>query len=281
MLAHFCSLALGSAILIAGCGSSGEGASTERTSTLRLSPGAQTSSAAEPSFRSSLAASSAPGASGGPEASASSSLVPAPTGPIDPANFVGTVDNPWFPLVPGTTFTYQGTKDGKAAVETFTVTATTKVVAGVTCVVIEDRLSLGGVPAEKLRGYYAQDQDGNVWYFGEDMQELDANGNVVATDGWHAGVDEVPPQLIMEASPVAGHSFAHGYTKNDFAVLSLSEAVKVPYGSFPAALVTKEWSPLEPTIETHKYYVSGVGEVRDVAVKGPTEELVLVKLEHT
>jgi hypothetical protein len=194
---------------------------------------------------------------------------------------VDTIDNPWFPLTPGTTFTYHGTKDGKAAVETFAVTATTKVVAGVTCLVVDDRLSLGGVPTEKLLGYYAQDRAGSVWYFGEDMQELDASGNVVGTDGWHAGVDKAPPALIMEASPVVGHSFSHDYTKNDFAVLSLSQPVKVPFGSFPEALVTREWSPLEPDVETHKFYVSGVGEVRDVAVKGPTEELVLVSVEHT
>ena len=84
----------------------------------------------------------------------------------------------------------------------------------------------------------------------------------------------------MEATPTVGHSFAHDYTKNDFAVLSLSEKVSVPFGSFDSALVTKEWSPLEPDIETHKYYVRGVGAVRDLAVKGPPEELVLVKVEH-
>jgi hypothetical protein len=84
----------------------------------------------------------------------------------------------------------------------------------------------------------------------------------------------------VEGTPVVGHSFEHAATKNDFAVLSLATAVKVPYGSFDNALVTKEWSPLEPDIETHKFYVPHLGVVRDVAVKGPTEELVLAKVEH-
>jgi hypothetical protein len=203
------------------------------------------------------------------------------SGAIDPTAFGTTVDNPWFPLVPGTTFTYTGTKDGRKAVETLTVATDTKVIAGVACVVVEDNVSLGGVAVERLLGYYAQDRDGNVWYFGEDMLEVNAKGQVVSTAGsWHAGVDKAPPALFMEASPTVGKTFAHDYTKNDFAVLSLADAVKVPYGAFADALVVKEWSPLEPDVETHKFYVRGVGLVRDVAVKGPREELVLVTVEH-
>ncbi len=198
-----------------------------------------------------------------------------------PTAFADTVDNPWFPLTPRTTLTYQGTKDGKRAVETFSVATGTKAVACVKCVVVDDRVSLGGVPTEKLLGYYAQYQDGNVWSFGEDSQELDTNGQVVSTEGsWRAGIDNDPPAFFMEASPTVGHTFAYDSTKNDFVVLSLTEVVTVPYGSFTDALVTKEWSPLEPDVETHKFYVKGVGVVRDVAVKGPTEEFFLVKVEH-
>lgn len=214
-------------------------------------------------------------------ASAAASSRPAASGANDPASFTSAIDNRWLPLAPGTTWTYQGTKDGKRAVETFTVTHTTKVIDRVECVVTDDAVSLDGVPAEKIIGYYAQDRVGNVWYFGEENQELDAGGHVVSTDGsWRAGVDHAPPGLVMEATPVVGHSFAHDYTKNDFAVLSLAEQVTVPYGTFDTALVTKEWSPVEPDIETHKFYVPGVGVVRDVAVKGPTEEFVLIKVEH-
>jgi hypothetical protein len=161
------------------------------------------------------------------------------------------------------------------------VTATTKRIDGVTCVVTEDVVSLGGVVSERVIGYFAQDQDRSVWSFGEDDQELDDNGHVVSTDGsWHAGVDKALPALVMEGTPVVGHSFEHAATKNDYTVLSLASAVKVPYGSYADALVTREWSPLEPDVETHKFYVPGVGVVRDVAVKGPTEELVLAKVEH-
>jgi hypothetical protein len=260
---------LGSLVLISGCGATNLGPSTEPG--VPGTPPGPTATRPATSSKPSLAASP----SGG------QSVKPVASGAIDPASFSSTVDNRWFPLTAGTKLTYQGTKDGKRAVETFTVTATTKPVAGVTCVVTEDVLSLGGVATEKVIGYFAQAPDGSVWSFGEDNQELDANGHVVSTDGsWHAGVDKALPALVVEGTPVVGHSFEHAATKNDFAVLSLATAVKVPYGSFDNALVTKEWSPLEPDIETHKFYVPHLGVVRDVAVKGPTEELVLAKVEH-
>jgi hypothetical protein len=199
------------------------------------------------------------------------------SGPIDPANFASKIDNPWYPLPPGTTLTYEGIKDDKRAVEVLTVTSKTKVIEGVTCLIVEDKVSLGGSPAERALSYYAQDRQGNVWIFGEDSQEIE-HGRVVKTEGWQAGVDGALPSFFMEAAPTIGHSFEHQYTSNDFEVVSLSESVKVPYGSFTDALLTKEWSPEEPDVLTHKYYARGLGEVRDVTVKGPREEFVLVQV---
>jgi len=195
----------------------------------------------------------------------------------DPNDFSDKVDNPWFPLTPGTTLTYEGTKDGKRAVRVLAVTRKTKVIEGAICTVVEDKLSLGGSPAERGLGYYAQDRQGNVWNLGEESQEIE-HGRVVKVESWQAGVDGALPSLIMEAAPAIGHTFAHEYTSNNFEIVSLSESVKVPYGSFSDALLTKEWSPEEPDVLTHKYYVHGLGEVRDVTVKGPLEELLLVEV---
>jgi len=197
-------------------------------------------------------------------------------GLVDPADFTSTIDNPWFPLQPGTTFTYRGIKDGKPATRILTVTKQTKIIDGVTCVVVEDQLALAGRPAERLQGYYAQDRDGDIWYFGEDAQELDAMGTVIKSEGWQAGSDGALPSFFMEAAPTVGHAFGHDYTKDHFQVVSLSEAVTVPYGSFTVALMTEEWNQLEDDAVAHKYYVRGVGEVRDVAVRGDKEEFLLV-----
>jgi hypothetical protein len=200
------------------------------------------------------------------------------TGPVDPADFTSSIDNPWFPLKPGTTYTYHGTKDGKPGIRVFAVTNQTKVVDGVTCVVVEDKLSLAGTPAERLLGYYAQDRDGDIWYFGEDAEELDSKGHVTNAEGWRAGLDGALPSFVMEATPTVGHAFAHDYTKDHFQVVSVAEAVKVPYGSFTDALMTEEWSQLERDTLTRKYYVRGVGEVRDVLVRGGKEEFLLVQV---
>jgi len=205
-----------------------------------------------------------------------STSVAAAAGLVDPADFTSTIDNPWFPLRPGTTFTYRGIKDGKPATRIFAVTKETKVIDGVTCVVVDDQLSLAGRPAERLQGYYAQDRDGDVWYFGEDAQELDAKGGVIKSEGWQAGSDGALPSFFMEAAPAVGHAFAHDYTKDHFQVVSLSEAVTVPYGSFSAVLMTEEWNQLEDDAVAHKYYARGIGEVRDVAVRGDKEEFLLV-----
>jgi len=199
----------------------------------------------------------------------------------DPANFVAVIDNPWLPMKPGAVLRYTGTKDGKRAKDVTTVTSRTQVVAGVTCIVVDDKLWLNGKLEETTLDYYVQDVAGNVWYFGEDTQELDANGNIVSTEGsWHAGVDGAVPGIFMEANPVVGHAFQQEYlagsAEDHFEVLSLSESVTVPAGSYADALLTKEWTPLEPDVLDHKWYVQGIGEVRELAVKGPKEELSLV-----
>jgi hypothetical protein len=234
-----------------------------------------------PSQVSTPSAVSSPGPTPSPQASAT----PSPSGQIDPANFGGPIDNPWFPLLPGTTFTYHGTKDGEPAVDIYAVTAETKVIDGVTCTIVRDRLTLTGVLAERTVDYYVQDREGNVWYFGEDTEELDATGKVTSTEGsWHAGVDGAIPGVYMEANPTIGHSypqeFYKGHAEDHFEVVSLSASVKVPFGSFNDAVMTKEWTPLEPAVLDNKYYVRDLGEVREVAVKGPVEELLLVKVDR-
>jgi hypothetical protein len=201
----------------------------------------------------------------------------------DPANFVAVIDNKWLPFKPGMVLRYEGTKDGKRAKDVTTVTDRTQVVAGVTCIVVDDKLWLNGKLEETTLDYYVQDRAGNVWYFGEDTQELDANGNITSTEGsWHAGVDGAVPGIFMEASPVVGHAFQQEYlqgqAEDHFEVLNLAASVTVPAGTYAGALLTKEWTPLEPDVLDHKWYVIGIGEVRELAVKGPKEELSLVSV---
>jgi hypothetical protein len=202
---------------------------------------------------------------------------------IKAAEFTARVDNPWFPLKPGTIRIFTGTKDGKAARDVYRVTTDTKVIDGVSTRVVDDELFLAGHLEETTTDYYTQDKTGTVWYFGEDTRELDANGKVVSTKGsWRAGAGGAQPGIFMEAEPAPGHRFRQEYMKGEaqdfFQVVNLTASVTVPYGAFRDTMLTKEWTPLEPGILDHKYYVRGIGQVQEIAVKGPTEELDLIEL---
>jgi hypothetical protein len=202
---------------------------------------------------------------------------------IDPADFGPDVTNPWFPLTPGRTLVSTGTKDGKPALDLFAPSRRTRVIAGVRTRVVEDRLYLDNVLAERTSDYYAQDRCGNVWYFGEDTAELDRHGRVVSTEGtWHAGAAGAQPGVFMPAHPRPGRRFRQewyqGQAEDVFKVLDRSATVTVPAGTFRHALRTAEWTALEPGVLDNKYYVRGIGQVAEVSVRGPREVLRLVEV---
>ncbi len=199
---------------------------------------------------------------------------------IDPANFVSAITNPWLPMAPGTVLTYKGIKDEKPATLVVTISNKTKVVDGVNCVIVEELVSLAGAPSDRTLGYYAQDKTGNVWYFGEDVQELNAEGKVTKTEGWHAGVDGGAPGLVMEAAPAKGHKRINQATNDHSEIVSLAKLVKTPAGVYKEALLIKEWTPDEPDVLMNKYYVRGIGMVRDVSVRGDSEEFLLAEVKN-
>ena len=203
---------------------------------------------------------------------------------INPSGFTTKIDNKYFLLKPGTTFVYQGNSGGNQERDVMSVTHSTKQIMGVKCVVVDDRVLAGGKLAEKTFDYYAQDKKGTVWYFGENSKEY-KNGKVSTQGSWEAGKHGAKPGIIMQAHPKVGQSYRQEYLKGsaeDMAkVLDLNGSVKVPYSSFNHVLVSKEWSPLEPGVVAHKYYAAGGGDIKEVTVKGPSETLGLVKVEHT
>src|SRR5215203_5405329 len=203
---------------------------------------------------------------------------------IEPADFTTRIDNKYFPLEPGTTFVYKGKFHGSAERDVMAVTHDTKNIMGVKCVVVDDSVTEGGKLVEQTYDWYAQDKKGNVWYFGEDSKEYE-NGKVKSTGGsWEAGKDGAKPGIIMPANPEVGKTYRQEYYKGeakDMArALKLNGSVKVPYGTFENVLVTDEWTPLEPNIAEHKYYAPGVGNVKEIATKGPKETLELVDVKH-
>ena len=202
---------------------------------------------------------------------------------INPASFSPNVTNRLFPLTPGKTLVYTGTKDGKKALDLVVATSRTRRIDGVRTRVVVDRLYLNNVLSERTSDYYAQDRCGNVWYFGEDTAELDRHGHVVSTEGsFHAGVDGAQPGVFMQAHPQLGRRFRQewyqGQAEDVFKVIDRSAPVTVPFGSFRHALRTEETNALEPDVLDNKYYVRGIGEVAELSVKGPRETLRLVEI---
>ncbi len=198
---------------------------------------------------------------------------------IDPANFVTVVDNPYFPLVPGTTFKLVEKLGKHVSENTITVTPDTKVVMGVTCVVVRDKVVEKDVVKEDTFDWYAQDKQGNVWYFGEDTKEFKDKGQVSTEGSWEAGINGCQPGIIMMGSPAPGAPYRQEYGKGiaeDMGqIVAINDAVKVPYGAFTGCVRTKEWSLLEPGTE-RKWYAKGVGVVRTESTEHEVAELVSV-----
>jgi hypothetical protein len=187
---------------------------------------------------------------------------------IRPADFADVIDNPFFPLKPGTTFIYEGTTEAGFEHTEVRVTHRTREILGITCVEVRDTVTVDGELVESTFDWYAQDKDGNVWYFGENSREFE-DGLVVSLAGsWMGGVDRAKPGIIMKAHPHVGNlyrqEFSLGVAEDMAKVLSLNESVTVPYGSFTDCLKTREFTALEPDLKESKFYAPGIGNIRTV-----------------
>jgi hypothetical protein len=205
---------------------------------------------------------------------------------IDPSNFVSTIDNRYWPLIPGTAFHYKGVKEGSFQVDNEVVTHLKKRILGIPSTVVRDTVSQHGIPIERTFDYYAQDKQGNVWYMGEDSLERKHGHMAKASDSWLAGVNGGKPGIIMPGNPQPGDQYRQEYyppgqALDQARVLSLNGSYTVPYGGkHTGLLVTSERSPLEPQTE-QKYYQPGLGEVDEHVVKGHHEEFHLVGVTHS
>ena len=202
---------------------------------------------------------------------------------IDPADFSAEIDNPYWPMAPGTKWTYSETdEEGTVQKVVVTVTSETKKLAnGVTARVVHDLVTEDGEPVEDTLDWYAQDREGNVWYMGEDTKEYE-NGKVTTTAGsWEAGRDGAEPGVIMPADPKPGMAYRQeqyaGEAEDRGQVLSLEEQAEVPAGHYTGVLLTKDFTPLEPKVLEYKLYAKGVGPVLVLSPSGGgggREELV-------
>jgi hypothetical protein len=203
-----------------------------------------------------------------------------------PSHFThGRVDNPWFPLKPGTKWSYRGSESRNHTRDVMIATYRTRVIDGVVCRVVFDRVWTNGRLSERTRDFYAQTKGGTVWYFGERTATLNRHGGVISREGsFTSGVDGAEAGVFMTAHPRPGPSYFQeyypGHAMDIFTVLQRDVHVSVPLVWSDHALLTKETTPLEPGVVDHKYYVRDVGDVREVTVKGGHERLHLVAMAH-
>lgn len=197
----------------------------------------------------------------------------------------GRVDNPWFPLKPGTKWSYRGSEGSDRTRDVMIATYRTRVIEGVVCRVVFDRVWTNGRLSERTRDFYAQTKHGVVWYFGERTATLDRHGHVRSREGsFTSGVDGAQAGVFMTDHPRPGPSYFQeyypGHAMDVFTVVRRGAHVSVPLLASNHALLTKETSPLEPGVVDHKYYVRDIGDVREVTVKGGRERLHLDAITH-
>jgi hypothetical protein len=192
---------------------------------------------------------------------------------FDPDNFNDptNIDNPLFPMKPGTQWIYEGdTEDAGQVIPhqvIITITDYTKVIADVRTVVTWDQDFSAGELVETELAFFAQDNDGNVWRLGE-YPEVYEEGRLVEAPAWITGLKGARAGIIMPAEPQLGAPSysqgwgpAVGFTDRGL-VDQVDQQICVPLDCYENVLVIAEFSREEPDAFQLKYYANGVGNTR-------------------
>ena len=235
--------------------------------------------------------------------------------PFDAHNFSDPLDinNLYFPLVPGTTFVYRTASGKDCQVDDFEVTSNTKLIAGVVTREIHDQVwedvdcnGTQGALLEDTLDWHAQDDAGNVWYFGEFTNQATPGctppGQICDTSGsFEAGADvasigsNAEAGIVMLANPRPGNFYAQEFYEGEAedqgkvmrltAKVSLTLDNQIDPDKYRGCVETKETSPLEKGVVEHKFYCKGInGTDAGVVVieehHGKTVRTELVEVIH-
>lgn len=201
---------------------------------------------------------------------------------LDPADFTSEIDHPYFPMRPGTVWTYREAEGDEVQRVRVTVTQQTRMIDGIRARVVRDVVRSEGEIVEYTHDWYAQDSGGSIWYLGEATREYD-DGEVVSTEGsWRHGQDGAMAGLLLPAQPVAGCGYREehldGEAEDRAVILARREHLKVPTGFYRRVLHTSNSTPLEPAILENKFYARGVGPVAEVDISPQFSRAVLVSV---
>jgi hypothetical protein len=202
---------------------------------------------------------------------------------LDPKTFTTRIDNPYWPMDPGTRWTYRETDQEGARMEVVVTVSdqTERIANGVTARIVRDTVTEDGEIVEDTFDWYAQDKGGNIWYLGENTAEFEKGKLVTKEGSFEAGVDGALPGIIMPSDPKDGMQYRQEYYKgkaeDNGEVLSTDEMAQSPFGHFDNALLTKDTISIEPNVLEYKLYAKGIGPVLTLGVSGgpgSREELI-------
>jgi hypothetical protein len=218
--------------------------------------------------------------------------------PVDPPTFTTptTIDNTYFPFVPGAVSVFNGKTDGDANVIVDLFLADTRSFAttggDVECRELQETEFVAGKLEEISHNFFAQADDGSVYYFGETVDIYDDTGAIVSHEGsWLVGGPTLPgdppetvsvtdPGLFMPATPEVGDVYmpedAAPAAQEQDTVESVTDKQKTLAGKFTDVLRVHEFGALDGDVET-KWYAPGVGVIRAKA-KGEQVKLIATSL---
>jgi len=201
---------------------------------------------------------------------------------MSPAKFSNSTNltNLYFPMEPGKKYIFEATgEDGVERVEVQRLNET-KVILGITCVIVNDKVWLNNVLIEDTDDWYAQDNEGNVWYLGEEVDNFNGDGSFKDHGGsWEAGVDGAKAGIVMLANPQPGMSYRQEYyfneAEDEAEVEAIGQTVVTPFGTFNNCIKTRDWTELEPDAIENKYYAPGIGVIKAVNLEDGDEEVLI------
>jgi hypothetical protein len=204
---------------------------------------------------------------------------------LNPADFSANITNGYWPMKPGTRWTYRNVEHGNPPqdIQVVVTTTTKKLANGIMARVVRDTARSKGQITEDTMDYYAQDSQGNLWYMGEQTAEFE-NGKVASREGsWEAGAKGAMPGVLLPSQPQVGQKYRQEYKKGEAEdngeVLAVGELVQVKAGLYRQTLVTMDTSNVEKTAVEFKFYAPNVGPLLALDVSGGASREELVKID--
>jgi len=180
------------------------------------------------------------------------------------------ITNPYYGPDGSKSYIYEGGEVGQSPNEKITIErkTATKVINGVTCIIHHDLVKKNDVIIEDTDDWIAQDDAGNLWYFGETVKNYDDNGIFSDNDGsWETGVDEALPGYWMPANPVLGQKYYQEYyadeAEDQAEVIAVGQTITIGMGTYQNCIITKDFTRFETNIYEKKYYAPGVGFIKE------------------